>query len=194
MMNTMSSPIRNPQSQPKSSSGSKRKSHPDDFMITPIIRDVVIDFHSNIQKWNVNHDAGVDLVLKITQTKKSDCYSEKLQNLCLQLEVICDKADEIVEKMYKLSDRVSRLQLITENRDCNIFFTWPIKKFGDCLQNIFTAYQKEAKVKRIVLENVAHSSNNSLKMLYLTAWVYQTQITDQTSIELESILLETKLK
>lgn len=61
-------------------------------------------------------------------------------------------------------------------------------------ETIYEAYKKEAAVKRIVLENVAHNHNDSWKMLHLAAWVHQTQIPDIINTNLESMLLETKLR
>jgi hypothetical protein len=49
-------------------------------------------------------------------------------------------------------------------------------------------------VKRIILENVAHDHRDSWKMLHLATWVHQTQISDNVKTNLESMLVETKLR
>lgn len=61
-------------------------------------------------------------------------------------------------------------------------------------ETIHDAYKKEAHVKRIILENVAHDHKDSWKMLHLAAWVHQTQIPDNLPTNLESMLVETKLR
>lgn len=49
----------------------------------------------------------------------------------------------------------------------------------------------EAKLKRIVLENVAHNYTESWKMLHLAAWIYEPLLAEDLTILLDSLLIET---
>lgn len=49
----------------------------------------------------------------------------------------------------------------------------------------------EAKLKRKLLENVAHNHTESWKMLHLAAYVYEPLLTENLLILLDSLLIET---
>lgn len=62
---------------------------------------------------------------------------------------------------------------------------------GDVAEQIYEAYRDEAQVKRKILENVAHNHEESWKMLHVATWVYQTNISENITTLLESLLVET---
>lgn len=49
----------------------------------------------------------------------------------------------------------------------------------------------EAKLKREILENIAHNHTDSWKMFHLAAWQYQPLLSEDLTILLESLLIET---
>lgn len=54
------------------------------------IRDLTADIHAGIQQWNTLHLHGVTLLKAITQEKQNESYSQGLQKLCDELEIVCD--------------------------------------------------------------------------------------------------------
>ena len=65
------------------------------------------------------------------------------------------------------------------------------KYLGEVAETIYEAYHMEVKLKRKLLENVAHNCTESWKMLHLAAWVYEPFITENLIILLDSLLIET---
>lgn len=53
------------------------------------------------------------------------------------------------------------------------------------------AYQQELRLKQAITQEVAHSTEQDLAMVYLSAWLYQPYIEDSSRVLLESMLLET---
>lgn len=62
-----------------------------------IVRDSVIEVHTNIQKWNAIHLKGIPIVQSIIDLKTDESYPDELISLCSSLEKICN---EIVRKYY----------------------------------------------------------------------------------------------
>ena len=65
---------------------------------------------------------------------------------------------------------------------------------GEVIGEICKAYKKELEVKRIVKENIAHSSTKQELKYYIITWVHQPYIDTQTDFLLESLLQETGLR
>ncbi|KYN43343.1 Cyclin-dependent kinase 2-interacting protein [Trachymyrmex septentrionalis] len=82
---------------------------------------------------------------------------------------------------------ISTLEKTTDK----LFITWPTTRFGEVAETIYEAYHMEVKLKRKLLENVAHNCTESWKMLHLAAWVYEPFITENLIILLDSLLIET---
>ncbi|OXU26736.1 hypothetical protein TSAR_013201 [Trichomalopsis sarcophagae] len=158
-----------------------------------LVRDIAAEIHSSIQQWNALHLNGVSLLKTITRLKVDQSYPEELKTPCEDLEKICDEADKIVANLELLAKQVKAVSCLHKT-DNNLFSTWPVEKFVMTAETIYNAYKKEAAVKRIILENVAHNHRDSWKMLHLAAWVHQTQISDNINTKLESMLIETKLR
>lgn len=62
------------------------------------------------------------------------------------------------------------------------------------VQEIYDAYKNEVAVKRIILENVAHDHREPFKALHMAAWLYQPFIPDSIEIDLEALVVESKLR
>ena len=54
------------------------------------VRDLVIEVHSNIQRWNTAHLKGVPVVQSIIDLKVDASYPEELTGLCSLLEKVCE--------------------------------------------------------------------------------------------------------
>jgi len=156
-----------------------------------LVRDLAADIHANIQQWNNFHIRGITYLKDITQEKQNKNYSEVLQNLCDKLENICDNLDDIVKNLNKIKHQLIAISAIPQKTADKLFVTWPTAKFGEIGETIYKAYYMEAKLKRNLLENVAHNYTESWKMLHLAAWVYEPSLTENLTILLESLLIET---
>ncbi|XP_011154427.1 cyclin-dependent kinase 2-interacting protein [Harpegnathos saltator] len=155
------------------------------------IRDLVADIHTNIQQWNSLHLQGIICIKNITQEKQANnYYSTILQDLCDKLENICDNLDSKVRNLDQIKHQLKTLPALQKTLD-KLFITWPTTKFGEVAEIICEAYHKEAKLKRKILENVAHNYTDSWKMLHLAAWQYQPSLPEDLTILLEFLLTET---
>lgn len=56
---------------------------------------------------------------------------------------------------------------------------------------LYEAYKQELDLKRTILRELAHTANADLCMVYLSCWLYQPYIQDNTRLLLESLLMET---
>lgn len=52
-------------------------------------------------------------------------------------------------------------------------------------------YHKEATLRRNLLENIAHNYTETWKMFYLAAWVHQPLLSENSTLLLNSLLIET---
>ncbi|XP_071568561.1 cyclin-dependent kinase 2-interacting protein-like [Temnothorax nylanderi] len=155
-----------------------------------LVRDLAADIHANIQQWNKLHLLGVAYLKDITQEKCDKNYSENLQDLCDKLENICDNLDGIVGNLDQIKHQLISVTALHKTAD-KLFITWPTTKFGEVAETIYKAYHVEAKLKRKLLENVAHNYTDSWKMLHLAAWVYEPSLTEDLKVLLDSLLIET---
>uniref|UniRef100_A0A7N4NNA6 Cyclin dependent kinase 2 interacting protein n=2 Tax=Metatheria TaxID=9263 RepID=A0A7N4NNA6_SARHA len=51
-------------------------------------------------------------------------------------------------------------------------------------------YKKEILLKRIIVEELAHATNQDLILSYLSMWLYQPYV-ENSRLDVESMLLET---
>ncbi|KAJ6661933.1 hypothetical protein lerEdw1_013104 [Lerista edwardsae] len=52
-------------------------------------------------------------------------------------------------------------------------------------------YSMELKLKQTIVQEIAHTTDRDLLMVYLSSWLYQPYIENSSTILLESMLLET---
>lgn len=52
-------------------------------------------------------------------------------------------------------------------------------------------YKKELQLKKTIVEEIAHSADQDLMMVYLSSWLYQPYIDNSSKLLLEAMLLET---
>lgn len=68
------------------------------------VRDLAADIHANIQQWNTLHLQGITCIKTITQEKQAkNYYSRTLQDLCDNLESICDSLVNIFFKYFYIA-------------------------------------------------------------------------------------------
>lgn len=155
-----------------------------------LIRDLAADIHANIQQWNNFHIQGITYLKDITQKKHNKNYSDILQDLCDKLENVCDNLDDIIKNLDQIKHQLIAVSALQKTSD-KLFITWPTTKFGEVAETIYKAYHMEVKLKRKLLANVAHNYTESWKMLHLAAWVYEPFLTENLTILLNSLLIET---
>ncbi len=56
---------------------------------------------------------------------------------------------------------------------------------------LYESYKQELALKKTILQELAHTVNADLSMVYLSSWLYQPYIEDSGKLLLESLLLET---
>uniref|UniRef100_A0AAY5K8T5 Cyclin-dependent kinase 2 interacting protein n=1 Tax=Esox lucius TaxID=8010 RepID=A0AAY5K8T5_ESOLU len=123
--------------------------------------------------------------------------SSELEEMCDNLLSVVDKMTHIVSKMQKLvsSEKgiidLETFQYGTGGRQSPLFQTWPTSQFADVSSKLYEAYNQELTLKRDILQELAHTTNPDLSMVYLSCWLYQPYVDDSAKLLLESLLLET---
>ena len=56
-----------------------------------VARDLIVDIHNNIQKWNNFYLEGLKIVKEIIKIKENETFPEDLKEPCLKLEKICSE-------------------------------------------------------------------------------------------------------
>ncbi|KOC65479.1 Cyclin-dependent kinase 2-interacting protein, partial [Habropoda laboriosa] len=154
------------------------------------IRDLTADIHTGMQQWNALHLQGITLLKNITQEKQNESYPQILQELCDKLEIICDALDDIVKNFAEITHQIKITSFLRKNTD-KLFTTWSNVKFGETAESIYNAYSHEVRIKRKIVEDIAHHYTDSWKMLFLASWVHQPLLSESLRTSLESMLLET---
>ncbi|XP_039597300.1 cyclin-dependent kinase 2-interacting protein [Polypterus senegalus] len=133
-------------------------------------------------------------------TQKSSNVSETNQDLeecCTQLLEILEKMTRIVTKMEKLSLSIKAIYDLEKfqhgetGRSIPLFNTWLTKQFDEVSSKLVDRYRQELSLKKTISEEIAHTSDQDLMMTYLSAWLYQPYVEEDTKLLLESMLLET---
>ncbi|XP_063993941.1 cyclin-dependent kinase 2-interacting protein-like [Diachasmimorpha longicaudata] len=155
-----------------------------------IVKDLAATIHSSIQQWNNVHIHGVETLKAITAMKVDELFPEGLQELCDSLEKDVDQLDQIVSNLKRCAHQMTAAVSLHRSPE-KLFNTWTNERFVEVTQSIYDVYKEEANLKRKILENVAHDSRDSWKMLHLAAWVHQPMVPHDLNVSLESLLVET---
>ncbi|GCB73783.1 cyclin-dependent kinase 2-interacting protein [Scyliorhinus torazame] len=124
-------------------------------------------------------------------------YNKELQECCTELLDILDKMIKLELKMEKLCTTTKGIvdldtyQYGESGRKMPLFHTWPIKYFYEISVQLTEMYKKELQLKRIIVQEIAHTSSPDLMMVELSAWLYQPYIEEKARLLTESMLLET---
>ncbi|XP_062378604.1 cyclin-dependent kinase 2-interacting protein isoform X2 [Sardina pilchardus] len=143
--------------------------------------------------------AGADTDQSVTPPVGADTLKsvKDLEEECTKLQEIVEKMAHIVSKIEKIvsSEKgicdLETFQFGAKGRDCPLFLTWPTSEFVDVSTRLCKCYRQELALKQLILRELAHTSDPQLSMVYLSSWLYQPYLDDQTKLLLESLLLET---
>ncbi|XP_072545815.1 cyclin-dependent kinase 2-interacting protein [Salminus brasiliensis] len=123
--------------------------------------------------------------------------NQELEEECINLQTTVDKMAHILSKMEKMVSaekgiyNLELFQFGTQGRPAPLFQSWSTQQFAEVSSKLYEAYKQELALKRTILQELAHTTNTDLSMVYLSSWLYQPYIEDRTKLLLESLLLET---
>ncbi|XP_018582870.1 cyclin-dependent kinase 2-interacting protein [Scleropages formosus] len=121
-----------------------------------------------------------------------------LQDGCNELMNILEKMAHIVFKMEKISSSVKGVCALEKFQQeqgrssvSPLFQTWPVTRFDEVSSKLYESYKQELALKQTIVKEIAHTSDPDLLLVYLSSWLHQPYIEDNTKLLLESLLLET---
>ncbi|XP_070608046.1 cyclin-dependent kinase 2-interacting protein [Erythrolamprus reginae] len=182
------------------------------------IKDNAADWHNLIMKWETLNDNGFSIATKIANIKNATQFkdsnleidhedpsdSERLPlNSNMELEQFCTELLETFKKLAKIHEKMEKLCSTTKGvcdleayhhtaePKAPLFHTWPVSHFYDVSLKLLDMYSQELKLKHTIVEEIAHTTDQDLLMVYLSSWLYQPYIDNNNIILLESMLLET---
>lgn len=184
------------------------------------IKDNAADWHNLMVRWEKLNDEGFnvannivnfrltrstsDQMLLVDESSSSSSSPSQQTGGAAELQDECSKLQEIVDKMVAVVTKMERLmtsqqgiqeleefQFGSEGRKIPLFHTWHTKHFEDSSRVLLDSYRHELKLKQTILQEVAHTANSDLCMVYLSCWLHQPFIPTRTRLTLEALLLET---
>ncbi|XP_017568931.1 cyclin-dependent kinase 2-interacting protein [Pygocentrus nattereri] len=185
------------------------------------LKDDAADWHNLILKWDRLNDEGSTTATKIVNCRISEKSvkepdvveedgssvaaserrvnksSQELQEECVNLQNIVDKMAHVLSKMEKMVSaekgicELEMFQYGAKGRPAPLFQTWSTQQFAEVSSRLYEAYRQELALKQTILQELAHTANTDLSMVYLSSWLYQPYIEDSTKLLLESLLMET---
>uniref|UniRef100_A0A8D1S389 Cyclin dependent kinase 2 interacting protein n=1 Tax=Sus scrofa TaxID=9823 RepID=A0A8D1S389_PIG len=184
------------------------------------IKDNAADWHNLILKWEALNDRGFAIAnnianMKISLLSKDETelessslasenaekmhpeYSRELEMLCEELQATLDGLTKIQMKMEKLSSttkgvcELENYHYTEEQKRPLLFHTWPTAHFYAVSRRLSDMYGRELSLKRVVAQELAHSTHRDLALSYLAMWLHQPYVDSDSQLLLESMLLET---
>ncbi|XP_069063407.1 cyclin-dependent kinase 2-interacting protein [Pleurodeles waltl] len=181
------------------------------------VKDNAADWHNFVLKWEKLNDIGFNAANKIVNLKISTLTKDnKLepesgnaiagnpQTNNQELEMCCTELLDTYENMSKLQLKMERLTSTfkgvcslesyhhsQEQHTTPLFHTWPTTHFYDVSLKLSDMYKKELDVKQTIVQEIAHTGDQDLMMVYLSTWLYEPYIDNDTKLLLESMVLET---
>ncbi|XP_020649279.1 cyclin-dependent kinase 2-interacting protein isoform X2 [Pogona vitticeps] len=182
------------------------------------IKDNAADWHNLMMKWETLNDNGFTTATKIVNIKIATEFKENkleieydntafeserlLPDYNVELEVCCTELLETFKNMEKIYLKMEKLcsttkgicDLETYHHGDNrtpLFNTWPTPYFYDVSVKLLDMYLNEIKLKQTIVQEIAHTTDQDLLMVYLSSWLYQPYIENTSKVLLESMLLET---
>ncbi|NXA39382.1 CINP protein, partial [Eudromia elegans] len=184
------------------------------------IKDNAADWHNLIMKWERLNDNGFATANKIVNMKISEQFQDnKLEIVCdnsatesekppakynEELDSCCAELLETFKHMTKIQVKMEKLCSTTKGI-CDLeafhhragkcaaplFHTWPTPYFYEVCLKLSEMYKEELQLKQIIVQDIAHSTDRNLLMVYLSSWLYQPYIENSSKLLLEAMLLET---
>ncbi|XP_068803193.1 cyclin-dependent kinase 2-interacting protein isoform X1 [Struthio camelus] len=184
------------------------------------IKDNAADWHNLMMKWERLNDNGFTTANKIVNMKISEqfqdnkseiaCdnsttesekaspkYNEELDSCCAELLETLKHMTKIQLKMEKLSSTTKAICDLEAfhhgagNCTAPLFHTWPTAYFYEVSVKLSEMYKEELLLKQTIVQDIAHSADQDLLMVYLSSWLYQPYIENSSKLLLEAMLLET---
>ncbi|XP_061468185.1 cyclin-dependent kinase 2-interacting protein isoform X2 [Rhineura floridana] len=181
------------------------------------IKDNAADWHNLMMKWETLNDKGFTTATNIVNIKiTTECKGSKLEiehdnttseserqplEYNIELEACCIELLGIFEDMKKVHQKMEKLCSTTKgiceleayhgDRKMPFFHTWPTPYFYEVSVKLLDMYSKELKLKQTIVQEIAHTADQDLLMVYLSSWLYQPYIENTNKVLLESMLLET---
>ncbi|XP_028822589.1 cyclin-dependent kinase 2-interacting protein-like [Denticeps clupeoides] len=183
------------------------------------LKDNAADWHNLALKWDRLNDAGSTYatnIVNFTLQKERRVFwrrlevpltpppvqglnpsSRELEEECVKLQDVVEKMTRVLSKMEKMasSDQgicaLETFQFGDEGRPTPLFHTWSTPHFAAVSSRLCESYRQELSLKRLILQEVAHTSDPQLAMVYLSSWLHQPYTGDGDRLLLEGLLLET---
>ncbi|XP_053290084.1 cyclin-dependent kinase 2-interacting protein isoform X1 [Pleuronectes platessa] len=179
------------------------------------IKDNVADWHNLMLRWEKLNEVGFCVAanivnIKLSRNKQQQLVDESSSSSssssppALELQDECSKLHDIVVKMVAIVTKMEHLmtsqrgirdleefQFGPEGRTSPLFHTWSTEQFESSSGFLWEAFSQELKLKQAVLQEVAHTTDPDLDMVFLSCWLHQPYTPPQTRQNLEALLLET---
>ncbi|XP_043837259.1 cyclin-dependent kinase 2-interacting protein [Dromiciops gliroides] len=184
------------------------------------IKDNAADWHNLLLKWETLNNVGFSVANKIGNIKISALTEDKVELECNsfvsgfhsqkvhpkyneELEMLCKELHDTLENLAKVQVKMEKLTSTTKgicnlenyhrgngNYQTPLFHTWPTTYFYEVSHKLSEMYKKEILLKRTIVEELAHATNQDLILSYLSMWLYQPYV-ENSRLDVESMLLET---
>ncbi|KAH0620350.1 hypothetical protein JD844_020675 [Phrynosoma platyrhinos] len=170
------------------------------------IKDNAADWHNLMMKWETLNDNGFTAATKIVNIKiatesrmvillcgKPGCYffSNNFHSLKSKRTTRV-KIHQKMEKLCSTTKGICDLETYHHGEHVTPFFhTWPTPYFYEVSIKLLDMYSNELKLKHTIVQEIAHTTDQDLLMVYLSSWLYQPYIENTSKVLLESMLLET---
>ncbi|XP_044520557.1 cyclin-dependent kinase 2-interacting protein [Gracilinanus agilis] len=184
------------------------------------IKDNAADWHNLLSKWETLNNMGFSIANKIGNIKINVLTEDKLELECNSiasgfhsqkvypkynedLEMLCKELHDTLENLAKIQMKMEKLTSTTKgicnlenyhrgngNDQTPLFHTWPTTYFYKVSHKLSEMYKKEILLKRTIVEELAHATNQDLILSYLSMWLYQPYV-ENSKLDVESMLLET---
>ncbi|KAE8290420.1 Cyclin-dependent kinase 2-interacting protein [Larimichthys crocea] len=182
------------------------------------IKDNAADWHNLLLRWEHLNETGFNVARNIVNIRQTHSQSDQLllvdespssapsrqtgganelQDECCKLQDIVDKMVVVVMKMERLMTSqqgvqdLEEFQFGHEGRRSPLFHSWNTKHFEAASRVLLESFSQELKLRQSILQQLAHTVNSDLCMVYLSCWLHQPFTPPQTRLTLEALLLET---
>lgn len=182
------------------------------------VKDNAADWHNLLLRWERLNDDGFNVAQNIVnlRLRRSESQHQQLQTgeapppleptgvSTATLQQDCDKLQDVVDKMVAVVMKMERLavtqcgvseleqfQFGVEGRKTPMFHSWNAKHFEGVSVFLLDAFRAELRLKRALLQDLAHTVTSDLCMVHLSCWLLQPFIPPQVRLTLEALLLET---
>ncbi|CAH1638222.1 unnamed protein product [Spodoptera littoralis] len=136
----------------------------------------VSKLHGLLNDWIKIRDKGVRLCRAISALKLHECdddyYPSQLKQLMEGLLDALDGLKNVVDGVKILNNQLQALAKLQPS-DEPVINSWPVTKISQSVMKIFESLEKEYRLKQIVTENVAHSRDEKLIEVYVSAWEFE---------------------